>query len=101
LPTFAELVVDQQTAPGFSEVQTMLGRLAPAALRNAQAEAEALAEAAGHDLEPWDWAFYSARVRKEKFQVDEQALRPYFSPETVLKDGVFHAATQLYGSHFP
>jgi peptidyl-dipeptidase Dcp len=97
---FAELVVDQQTAPGFSEVQTMLGRLAPAALRNAQAEAEALAEAAGHDLEPWDWAFYSARVRKEKFQVDEQALRPYFSLETVLKDGVFHAATQLYGVTF-
>ncbi|UKA47993.1 M3 family metallopeptidase [Arthrobacter sp. FW305-123] len=97
---FAELVVDQQTAPGFSQVQEMLGRLAPAAVRNAQAEAEALAEAAGHELEPWDWAYYSAKVRKEKFAVDEQELRPYFSLETVLKEGVFHAAKQLFGVTF-
>ena len=97
---FAELVVDQQTAPGFSEVQAMLGRLAPAAVRNAQSEAEALAQAAGHELEPWDWAYYSARVRKDRFQVDEQAIRPYFSLETVLNHGVFHAATQLYGVTF-
>ncbi|AFR29361.1 M3 family metallopeptidase [Arthrobacter sp. Rue61a] len=97
---FAELVVDQQTAPGFSEVQAMLGRLARAALSNAESEAQALAESAGHQLEPWDWAYYSARVRQEKFEVDEQALRPYFSLETVLNDGVFHAATKLYGVTF-
>lgn len=97
---FAELVVDQQTAPGFSEVAAMLGQLAPAAVRNARKEADALAESAGHQLEPWDWAYYSALVRKEKFEVDEQALLPYFSLETVLKDGVFHAATQLYGVTF-
>jgi peptidyl-dipeptidase Dcp len=97
---FAELVVDQQTAPGFDDVQTMLQRLAPAAVRNAGAEAEALAEAAGRKLDPWDWPYYSARVRKDKFKVDEQALRPYFSLERVLHDGVFHAATQLYGITF-
>ena len=97
---FAELVVDQQTAPGFSDVQAMLGQLAPAAVRNAQSEADALAESAGHELEPWDWAYYSALVRKEKFEVDEQALLPYFSLETVLNHGVFHAATQLYGVTF-
>ncbi|WP_394524132.1 M3 family metallopeptidase [Paenarthrobacter nicotinovorans] len=97
---FAELVVDQQTAPDFSNVQAMLRRLAPAAVRNAQAEADALAGTAGHHLEPGDWAYYSARVRKEKFQVDEQAIRPYFALESVLNDGVFHAATQLYGITF-
>ncbi|KIA72792.1 peptidyl-dipeptidase Dcp [Arthrobacter sp. MWB30] len=97
---FAELVVDQQTAPDFSDVQAMLRRLAPAAVRNAQAEADALAGTAGHHLQPWDWAYYSARVRKEKFQVDEQAIRPYFALESVLNDGVFHAATQLYGITF-
>ncbi|MGJ3191201.1 M3 family metallopeptidase [Paenarthrobacter sp. FR1] len=97
---FAELVVDRQTAPDFADVQAMLGRLAPAAVRNAQAEANALARSAGHELEPWDWAYYSARVRKEKFAVDEQALRPYFALETVLNDGVFHAASQLYGITF-
>ena len=97
---FAELVIDQQTAPGFSEVKAMLARLAPAAVRNAESEAEALAEVAGHELEPWDWAYYSARVRKEKFKVDEQALRPFFSLDAVLNDGVFHAATQLFGVTF-
>ena len=97
---YAELVVDQQTAPDFEAVQAMLNRLAPAAVRNADAEATALAEIAGHPLEAWDWAFYSARVRREKFALDEQALRPYFELDRVLKDGVFHAATSLFGVTF-
>lgn len=99
-PNFAELVVDRQTAPDFTSVQAMLTGLAPAAMRNAQAEARVLAEEAGHSLEPWDWAYYSARVRKEKFQIDEQALRPYFALESVLVNGAFYAATQLYGVTF-
>ncbi|WP_457962563.1 M3 family metallopeptidase [Arthrobacter sp. D1-29] len=97
---YAELEVDRQTAPDFEAVQAMLNRLAPAAVRNADAEAAALAEIAGHPLEPWDWAFYSARVRREKYAVDEQALRPYFELDRVLRDGVFHAATSLYGITF-
>ncbi|MEV8040225.1 M3 family metallopeptidase [Arthrobacter sp. NPDC080082] len=97
---FAELSVDQQTAPDFAAVQAMLGRLAPAAVRNADAEAEALAEVAGHPLEAWDWAYYSARVKRERYSVDEQALRPYFELDRVLKDGVFFAANALYGITF-
>ncbi|MDR7158737.1 M3 family metallopeptidase [Arthrobacter sp. BE255] len=97
---YAELVVDRQTAPDFETVQAMLNRLAPAAVRNADAEAAALADIAGHSLEAWDWAFYSAKVRREKYAVDEQALRPYFELDRVLKDGVFHAATSLFGITF-
>lgn len=97
---YAELEVDRQTAPDFEAVQTMLSRLAPAAVRNADAEAAALGEVAGHPLEAWDWAFYSAKVRREKYAVDEQALRPYFELDRVLRDGVFHAATSLYGITF-
>jgi peptidyl-dipeptidase Dcp len=97
---YAELVVDQQTAPDFQAVQAMLNRLAPAAVRNADTEATALAEIAGHPLEAWDWAFYSAKVRREKYAVDEVALRPYFELDRVLKDGVFHAATSLFGITF-
>ncbi|UEL26999.1 M3 family metallopeptidase [Pseudarthrobacter sp. L1SW] len=97
---YAELVVDRQTAPDFESVQSMLSRMAPAAVRNADAEAAALAEAAGHPLEAWDWAFYSARVRREKYAVDEQELRPYFELDRVLADGVFFAATSLYGITF-
>ncbi|MDI3213434.1 M3 family metallopeptidase [Arthrobacter sp. AL12] len=97
---YAELVVDQQTAPDFAAVQTMMNRLAPAAVRNADAEAEALAEVAGHPLEAWDWAFYSAKVKRERYAVDEQALRPYFELDRVLVDGVFFAASALYGITF-
>ncbi len=97
---YAELVVDRQTASDFEAVQSMLNRLAPAAVRNADAEAAALSEAAGHPLEAWDWAFYSAKVRRDKYAVDEQALRPYFELDRVLRDGVFFAATSLYGITF-
>lgn len=97
---YAELVVDRQTAPDFGSVQSMLNRLAPAAVRNADTEAAALADVAGHPLEAWDWAYYSARVRREKYDVDEQALRPYFELDRVLTDGVFFAATSLYGITF-
>jgi peptidyl-dipeptidase Dcp len=97
---YAELVVDRQTAPDFEAVRTMLNRLAPAAVRNADAEAAALAESAGHPLEAWDWAYYSAKVRRERYAVDEQAIRPYFELDRVLVDGVFFAATSLYGIPF-
>lgn len=97
---FAELSVDRQTAPDFQAVQAMMSRLAPAAVRNADAEAEALAGAAGHPLEAWDWAYYSAKVKRERYAVDEQALRPYFELDRVLNDGVFFAANALYGVTF-
>ncbi len=97
---YAELVVDQQTAPDFAAVQAMMNRLAPAAVRNANAEAEALAKIAGHPLEAWDWAYYSAKVKRERYAVDEQALRPYFELDRVLHDGVFFAANALYGVTF-
>lgn len=97
---FAELSMDRQTAPDFQAVQAMMSRLAPAAVRNADAEAEALAGAAGHPLEAWDWAYYSAKVKRERYAVDEQALRPYFELDRVLNDGVFFAANALYGVTF-
>ena len=97
---YAELVADRQTAPDFEAVRTMLNRMAPAAVRNADAEAAALAEVAGHPLEAWDWAYYSAKVRREAYDVDEQALRPYFELDRVINDGVFFAATSLYGITF-
>jgi peptidyl-dipeptidase Dcp len=47
-------------------------------------------------LEPWDWRYYTEKVRKARFDLDEQALRPYFSLERV-RDGAFFVAKQLYG----
>ena len=99
----AEYATDDQTAPSLDAIHQMLDKLAPAAVRNAKAEAEQLRAAAqrdGHELAAWDWAFYSEQVRREKFDVDLAALRPYFELERVLTDGVFYAANRLYGLTF-
>ncbi|MCU1572526.1 MAG: hypothetical protein JWO93_608 [Micrococcaceae bacterium] len=98
--THADYATDDQTAPSLEAITAMLARLAPAAVRNARAEADALAEVAGFELEPWDWSFYSEKVRRDKYSVDSAALRPYFELERVLQDGVFYAANRLYGLTF-
>src|ERR1700736_1137887 len=51
-------------------------------------------------LEPWDWNFYSEQVRKAKYDMDESLIKPYFELNNVLENGVFYAATQLYGITF-
>jgi peptidyl-dipeptidase Dcp len=51
-------------------------------------------------LQPWDWAYYTERLRRERYAIDESELRPYFELERVLADGVFFAAGKLYGLRF-
>jgi len=51
-------------------------------------------------LKPWDWNFYSEQVRKAKYDLDENEVKPYFELDRVLQDGVFYAANQLYGLTF-
>lgn len=96
----AEFAMDDQTAPSLSAVRSMLETLAPAAVRNAKVEADQLAAVAGHPIEAWDWAYYSAMVQREKYRVDAVMLREYFELERVLNDGVFYAAHKLYGLTF-
>ena len=54
----------------------------------------------GFKLEPWDWEFYADQVRKAKYDLDESQIKPYFELNNVLENGVFYAATQLYGITF-
>ncbi|RAV28668.1 M3 family metallopeptidase [Sinomicrobium soli] len=51
-------------------------------------------------LEPWDWNFYAEKVRKARYDLDENQIKPYFELKTVLEKGVFFAATRLYGITF-
>lgn len=51
---------------------------------------------AGTKIEPWDWWYYSEKVRKEKYDLDENMVKPYFKLENVVK-GIFLAANRLYG----
>lgn len=101
----AEYVISQQTAGHPTRVHEMLRKIAPAAARNARAEAADLqaaidADGEGFELASWDWDLYSERVRLEKYNVDTSAMRPYFELERVLRDGVFFAAHKLYGLNF-
>jgi peptidyl-dipeptidase Dcp len=101
----AAYVTADETAKNPDAVADMLGRLAPAAARNAKAEQQALQaavqEAAGDvELAAWDWAFCTEKVRQARYNVDTSAMRPYFELERVLHDGVFYAATRLYGVTF-
>ena len=100
--THAAFVTADQTARTPQAVADMLGRLAPAAARNARAEQSDLQARlpGGGAVESWDWAHLTEKVRQEKYDVDFAAMRPYFEAERVLRDGVFHAATRLYGITF-
>ncbi|AEI12361.1 M3 family metallopeptidase [Cellulomonas gilvus] len=101
----ADYVAADATAGSARAVADILERLAPAAVANARAEAVELAAALQQDhpgatLEPWDWAYYAEQVRARVRSIDETALRPYLELERVLADGVFRAATALYGLTF-
>ena len=56
-------------------------------------------EGGGFELAPWDWWFYAEKVRKAKYDLDDNELRPYFELDNV-RDGVFYVANQLYGLTF-
>jgi peptidyl-dipeptidase Dcp len=96
----AAWVIADETAKTPENVAKMLGTLAVPATRNALAEQADLEAQAGQPIEGHDWTFYSEKVRQAKYDVDESAMRPYFESERVLQDGVFFAATKLYGITF-
>ena len=98
----AAFVTSDQTAGTPEAVDAMLRGLAPAAARNARVEQAALQAQIGDEFElaAWDWAFYTEKVRKATYDVDTSEMRPYFEAERVLRDGVFYAATRLYGVTF-
>jgi peptidyl-dipeptidase Dcp len=98
--THAEHVIAVQTAEHPDNVHAMLRKIAPAAARNAKAEAEDLKKSAGSEIESWDWGFYTEKVRLEKYNIDTSKMRPYFELESVLKNGIFFAANKLFGISF-
>ena len=101
--THADLIAADQTAKTSSAVDALLGELVAPSVANAKAEAQVLTELAaadGIELAAWDWAFYSERVRSERYAVDSAALRSWFELDRVLVDGVFRAAELLYGYTF-
>jgi peptidyl-dipeptidase Dcp len=104
-PNYAAYQLAEQTAGDVPTVNKLLADLASPAVANARREAADMqkivdAEHGGFQIASWDWAFYSEKVRQARYAFDETQLKPYFELNHVYLDGVFFAATQLYGITF-
>jgi len=104
-PTYAAWNLADQMAKTPQAAIKFMDDLVPAATAKAEGEAKDIqalidTQHGGFTLQPWDWNFYAEQVRKAKFDLDEDQTRPYFELNNVLHNGVFYAATQLYGITF-
>jgi peptidyl-dipeptidase Dcp len=104
-PNFAAYQLTQEMAQTPAAVQNFLqGLIAATRAKAAQeaAEIQAQIDAGGQhfQLQPYDWNFYAEQVRKAKYNVDDNEIRPYFELNNVLHNGLFYAANQLYGITF-
>ena len=101
----AAYTLDDTMAKTAESALGLMRRLVPATVTRTQEEAARLQmrlrmDLPGATLEPWDWQYYAEQVRRADYAVDESEVRQYFELDRVLRDGVFHAATQLYGITF-
>jgi peptidyl-dipeptidase Dcp len=103
--TYAAWKLEDQMAKDPAAAMKFMDALVPAATAKATEEGNDIqavidAQKGGFKLQPWDWDFYAEQVRKAKYDLDEAQVRPYFELNNVLQNGVFYAATQLYGITF-
>jgi len=104
-PNYAAYVLYDQMAQTPQAVDKFLSQLVGPTRAKAAQEAKLIQAAIDKDgkhfdLKPWDWQRYAEKVRKARYDLDENTLKPYFELHKVLKDGVFYAATRLYGITF-
>ena len=104
-PNHAAYILERQTAQTVDAVNERLASLTPPAVANARTEAVDLQAMIGASTEEfslasWDWAYYTEKVRAARYAFDASQLRPYFEMNSVLTNGVFYAASQLYGLGF-
>ncbi len=100
----AAYVLERNMAKTPEKVLDFLGQIWEAALPVAKAEAAAQQELIDREggkfkLEPWDWFYYTEKIRKEKYDISDEETRPYFSAKNVT-DGMFYVANRLYGLEF-
>lgn len=102
---YAEWSLQKTMAKTPENITTFFNGLIPAATAKAQSESVEIqkmiiSKGEQFTLEPWDWNYYAEMVRKEKYDLDENQIKPYFELKNVLERGVFYAAQKLYGITF-
>jgi len=104
-PNFAAWKIEDQMAKTPEAALKFMNALVPAATARAASEAQDIQslidqQSGGFKVQPWDWDFYAEQVRKARYDLDEEQVKPYFELDNVLQNGVFYAANQLYGITF-
>ncbi len=104
-PDFAAFQLAEQTIGSVDRVNRLLAEAGTLAVANARREAAAMQQLIATSGTPdpvaaHDWALYTEKVRRERYAFDESQLRPYYEMKRVLADGVFYAATRLFGLTF-
>ena len=102
---FAAWNLQDQMAKTPEAVESFLSKLVPAATAKARSEASVIQtlidqQNDGFKLQPWDWNYYAEKVRKAKYDLDDNEIKPYFELNNVLENGMFYAAHELYGLSF-
>ena len=102
--THADYVLEENMAKNAAGVTKLLDQIWKPALATAKAEAKELqammnAEGVAGSLQPWDWWFYAEKLKKAKYDLDDETLRPYFELKAV-RQGAFDVATKLWGLTF-
>lgn len=102
---WASYVMTTRMAKTTENVYGILDDLAPKAVNKAKAEAaeiQKVIDASGETfaVQPWDWAFYSEKVRQAKYDLDPALVKPYFEMQSVIHNGLFFAMEKLYGITF-
>ncbi|WP_205953190.1 peptidyl-dipeptidase Dcp [Pantoea stewartii] len=103
--SFATWQLQDQMAKTPEAALAFMRNIVPAARARAEREAAAIQQTIDKQqgdftLSAWDWNFYAEQVRRAQYDLDENQIKPYFELNTVLEQGVFWAATQLYGITF-
>jgi peptidyl-dipeptidase Dcp len=104
-PNHAAWRLENQMAKTPQTALDFMNALVPLATARATREGNEIqavidAQHGGFTLEAWDWNFYNEQVRKSKYDLNDAQIKPYFELNSVLENGVFYAANQLYGITF-
>ena len=102
--THADFVLDRRMAKSKSNVYKLINDLIEPSFKAAKDDYDSICSFAAkvdslNDIMPWDVQYYSDKLKKQKYNFDEESLRPYFKSENVI-NGVFKVANKLYGLEF-
>lgn len=97
--THADYVLAERMAQSTGTVMNFLNKLLEPSFKAAQKDLDEVKQFAGKEIQPWDFAFYSEKLKEKKYAFNEEELRPYFKLENVTQ-GVFEHARKLFGIVF-